>query len=854
VRIVVGVQRPTTEVICVREDGDLVRVLLVEDNPGDATLVQTFLNDDPDASRFRITVCERLTQALELAQDDATDLVLLDLGLPDSQGLETFKVMHDRHPGLPIIVLTGSDDVALGIAAIQSGATDFLAKGRIDSDLLPRAIRYALARGLAETSLRKSEERYRRMYEGSLAGVYSASLDGRVHDCNEAFASLLGYASLEDVRAIPAGQIYAQPEDRDRLVTRLQAQGGITNYETRLRRRDGSAVWVIENARLVEPETPAPPMIEGTVIEIARRRLLGDVLRILNRPNEWTALMRDILRTIKEATGIQAAGIRLNRADRYGLTIAEGFDCAGGDDRGGDRTGTSIVEESGKSCRDCLCGEVLREHTDSALPFFTAEGSFWTNAFTDLFSGDSRSPLVKSLQSDCCTFDYESLALIPIRSSDTVIGLLQLGDRRRNAFDPDLVRFLEDLAGTLGVAYRRQVSEERIRGLLARQTRINQLTLELGKTLDLQQTYRAVYQHIHALIDADAFLISLFDRDQEMIRAAYAVTRNVVRDPSSFPAIPLEPQGRGTQSHVIRTGEPLLVGDWQKAMRETSKHYRIYEEGTIVEGPATPDSEDDPDVTRSALLAPMMVEGAVLGVLQVQSHRHDAYKDEDLRLLAGLANVAGAAIRNAQLIGVIEDDARRLRSTLDGTIRALSRATETRDPYTAGHQRRVTELACAIAEHLDLNSETVEALRMAGLLHDIGKMSVPAEILVKPSRLTPIEFSMLKAHPEVGFDILKSAEMPWQVAEIVLQHHERMDGSGYPRGIQGDAIMLEARILCVSDVVEAMSSHRPYRPSLGTDAGVGEISTNAGTLYDRRVVQACRALFEGGFQWAEESS
>ncbi len=162
-----------------------------------------------------------------------------------------------------------------------------------------------------------------------------------------------------------------------------------------------------------------------------------------------------------------------------------------------------------------------------------------------------------------------------------------------------------------------------------------------------------------------------------------------------------------------------------------------------------------------------------------------------------------------------------------------------RDPYTAGHQKRVTDLACAIAEEMSLSKEQIEGLQMAGLIHDVGKILVPAEILSKPGRLTEIDFSMIETHPKVGYDILKTIEFPYPVAQIVIQHHERMDGSGYPAGLTGKEILLEARILAVADVVEAIASHRPYRPALGQDKAIEEISQNRGVLYDPKAVDAC---------------
>ncbi len=189
-----------------------------------------------------------------------------------------------------------------------------------------------------------------------------------------------------------------------------------------------------------------------------------------------------------------------------------------------------------------------------------------------------------------------------------------------------------------------------------------------------------------------------------------------------------------------------------------------------------------------------------------------------------------------------------LRSTLEGTVNALAALAEARDPYTAGHQQRVANLACAIAGEIGLSETQIQGIHRAGLVHDIGKIHIPAEILSKPTRLTDIELQMIRTHPQTAYDILSTVEFHWPVASVVLQHHERMDGSGYPHGLAKGEIHLEARILAVADVVEAMASDRPYRPAHGIDEALAEIEEQAGTLYDRQVVKACLRLFrEKGF-------
>jgi len=190
-----------------------------------------------------------------------------------------------------------------------------------------------------------------------------------------------------------------------------------------------------------------------------------------------------------------------------------------------------------------------------------------------------------------------------------------------------------------------------------------------------------------------------------------------------------------------------------------------------------------------------------------------------------------------------KQEAERTKKALEATVQAIAITIETRDRYTAGHQRLVANLACATAAEMNLPIDMIDGIRMAAVIHDIGKISVPSEILSKPTKLTNLEFSLIKTHSQSGYDILKDIDFPWPVARIVLEHHERMNGSGYPNGLTGDHILMESKILAVADVVESMSANRPYRPSLGIGVAIDEIEKNRGALYDSAVVDACLRLF-----------
>lgn len=252
-------------------------------------------------------------------------------------------------------------------------------------------------------------------------------------------------------------------------------------------------------------------------------------------------------------------------------------------------------------------------------------------------------------------------------------------------------------------------------------------------------------------------------------------------------------------------------------------------------------------------------DGKVFGMLTILAAETDAFDADEIELLTDLADdiVYGIATlrTRAERDRITYQHAHHaeiLQKSLEQSIQAIADTVEARDPYTAGHQRRVSELAVAIARELGLPEEKVHGIRLAATIHDLGKIRVPAEILTKPGKLSDIEFMLMKTHPQAGYDILKDVDFPWPIADIVRQHHERLDGSGYPQGLKDGQILFESRIMTVADVVESMASHRPYRPTLGIEAALQEIERGRGSAYDPAVADACLKLFrEGRFAFQE---
>ena len=285
-------------------------------------------------------------------------------------------------------------------------------------------------------------------------------------------------------------------------------------------------------------------------------------------------------------------------------------------------------------------------------------------------------------------------------------------------------------------------------------------------------------------------------------------------------------RGRSPWGTAIRTGTPQITQYSASDRTRTPWHDESLKRGY-----------------RSIIALPLRHATEILGALTIYASDPQAFQAEEVKLITELADDLSYGISALRTHAANGKGVARLQASMESTISAVASMVEMRDPYTTGHQQRVAELAVAIGRAMGLPEQTVYGLRLAGLVHDLGKIHIPAEILSKPGKLTKIEFEMIRTHPEAGYEILKDVDFLWPIAQTVLQHHERIDGSGYPAGLKGDQILLEAKIIAVADVVEAISSHRPYRPALGVDAALKELRDNRGKYYDPVVVDVCLRLF-----------
>ncbi len=380
------------------------------------------------------------------------------------------------------------------------------------------------------------------------------------------------------------------------------------------------------------------------------------------------------------------------------------------------------------------------------------------------------------------------------------------------------------LVGILGIAYEiteRKKHETAIQRSAEIQIVLREIVEAALLSTSLNGLFAAVHQLVKRILPARNFFVSLLDGVNSQIVRPYCV------DELDF--IPAQrPLGRGITEYIMRMGRAIHIKSADISHLREKGEIDIY---------LPPNCE--------FIAAPLRdSQGNFLGAVALYSIGDTHFLTEDMELFSIVAAQVSMAIERKRAEDELSRRLEQLKSSWQQTIRLLSNTAEVRDPYTAGHQKRVATLAAAIGRSMDsFTEEGLQGLTMAAMLHDIGKITVPSEILSKPGKISAVEFELIKTHCQAGYDLLKQAELPWNIAEIIHQHHERINGSGYPRGLVGQDILIEARIIAVADVVEAMSAHRPYRPGLGLDVSLQEIENNAGLLYDQDVVKHCLDLF-----------
>jgi PAS domain S-box-containing protein/putative nucleotidyltransferase with HDIG domain len=705
------------------------KLLIVEDNPGDVRLIVEMLHDA--GGNMTVESVETQAAAIDRLAVADVDVVLLDLGLPDSQGLETFTRLRDAAPGMAIIVFTGNSDVELAVRAVKEGAQDFLVKDRVSAELMTQAIAYAIERKHAEHKLAESEARYRTLAQRSPLAIF-VSRNKKDNDeillVNEACLKLFGASSPEELVGRSAVDLF-HPDSRTLVRKRIRKATSRTVpfIEAQIVRLDGTPVDVdVSAAPLKDQGLPATQVV---LRDITERK---EAERERSRAEKF---FRDTFEKadvgIAHVNVTDGGWLRVNQrlCDMLGYSreelLATTFAAL---------THPDDVDENVRHYRMMLAGEESAYTVDKR--YLRKDGStIWVHANIVMIRTEDETP------------DY---------MLDVVTDITE-----------------------------RKMAEK-------------------------------------ALASSESRLKAMFEQAPVGIAVLESPGGRIQETNARY----LEITGWSEEEMVARGWEGIThPDDVQQELTAFSKMGAGEIDGfTMAKRYVRPD-----DQVVWAILTVSTIKAPDLYLCMVEDITADKAAEE-------------LAVRQAEHI----------ERTLTSVIDIAGNIVELRDPYTAGHQRRVSELAVRIAESLGVSGHEVDDIRVAGLLHDIGKAGVPTEILGKPGMLSPVEFTLIKGHVEAGYRLAVSANMAEPITEMIYQHHERLEGSGYPRGLTGDQMLLGAKVLAVADVVEAMMSHRPYRPALGIKAALAEIERGTGSLYDADVVEACVRLFnEDGFKFSE---
>ncbi|MBI2909367.1 MAG: PAS domain S-box protein [Chloroflexi bacterium] len=823
-----------------------LRILLIEDNPGDARLVQTQLAEALGPA-VALDVVARLRDGLDRLRRDRFDAVLLDLELPDSQGLQTLDRVLDQAPAAPVVVLTGLDDERLGLEAVQRGAQEYLVKGPISSRSLGRVICYSVERKKAAEALGASVRDWHATFDAIADPVWLADADGTIQRCNKAVVTFLGRPLSEIIGQRCCSVVHGLSEpiaecplvrmcgSRQRETLELQIGGRWLHIVCHpLLDECGEVTRAVHVTTDITERKWAEEALRASE---TRYRVLvenvNDVIYALDSQGRFT-YVSPVVEAVtgykpQELVGRQIA--RLVHPDDLPAVLS-GLDEVLG--------GKSEPHEFRLLSKN---GEVQFVRVFSRLIFEGGQPAGLTGVLTDITQRKKAEEGLRSLEQR-----YRTI----VETANEAIWMLDT-DYRISYVNPKMTELLgyspEEMVGESNLLFihpemRKRILEyrtERLQGHTG--TYENRLLRKDGGVVATLSSVSPFFDDARRFLGVVAIHTDITERK----RAEEALRESEERFRATF-----EQSAVGV-THVDLEGKWLRVNQTFCDLVGYTREELLHRSFTDITHPD--------DIARGRDDVKNLIAGQVRTTSKEKRYIRKDGSAIWVNLTSSLAR--GPEGEPEYLIAVSEDiterkqaeeslkrAVQRLEETLDGTIRALSSVVDMRDPYTAGHQRRVAELACAIAGQMGLSDEQIEGIRSAALVHDIGKVAVPLEILSIPRPLSSVEFDFIRSHAQAGYDILKAIEFPWPLAQIVLQHHERMDGSGYPSGLTAGNILVEARILAVADVVEAMISHRPYRPALGELRALEEVSKGAGVLYDAKVVAACLTLFtEKGFQF-----
>jgi PAS domain S-box-containing protein len=772
-----------------------LRLLIVEDSSDDADLAVLELSRGGFAVEWTRV---ETPDAFEAALSPNLDVILSDYVMPHFDGLRALDMLKAHELSIPFILVSGTIGEETAVAAMRAGATDYLLRDRL-ARLAP-AVRLALgqkhmaaATELAEEALRQSEARFRALVEHSSDAVLLVDADGQVTYTTPATTRILGYPLDEFVGRGLFPLVDAQDEARARAAFDhwLRTPGQPLAAQLRVSHQAGHTLWV----EAVGTNLLADPAVRAVVINYR------DISERVQRERELEAISR-LSAVLRQAqTRAEMLPIILDHA--ISLLGAAGATL----DLRDSATRIMVVEQA-RGDWATLAGLHLGpdEGVDSHV---IATGQPYRNSDA---ASDPRFPRA------ALTANTPAVIAVPLKARDVPIGVLWAG--RRTPFGDDELRLLAAVADLVASAIHRATLHEQTETRLQRLSTLRMIDMAINASLDLQVTLNVLLSQATRQLNVHAATILLYERQTQAL--VFAAGRGFRLPGVETTRLRLGDRYAGVAALERRTVSlpNLNLGPLQDAMRDL-----VRREGFV-----------------AYVGVPLLAKGQLQGVFEI-FHRVPLQSDPEwLEYLETLAGQAAIAIDNATVYADLQRSHADLRLAYDSTLEGWSRALDLRDHETEGHTQRVTELSVRLAQSMGLGPDELVHLRRGALLHDIGKMGVPDYILHKPGKLTDEEWVVMRLHPVYAHEMLLPIAYLRRAIDIPYCHHEKWDGTGYPRGLKGESIPLSARIFAVADVWDALRSDRPYRPSWPADKTRAYILEQASQHFDARVVEAFARL------------
>lgn len=878
------------------ESGNMLHVLMLEDSSSDVELFERELQRAGIAFTSKyVDSQETFTRAIK---DFHPSVILSKYELPTFDGLTALKMVRRDHPEIPVVIIADELSEGEAIDLIHAGAKDFVLKSQLSK--LPLAVLHVLTveQGIRE---RKAAEQTIRENEIRLNGITAATLDaiimlddsGCISFWNAAAERIFGYSAAEalgkELHPFLAPSRFLDAYRQNFAYFGQTGEGTVIGkiLELTALRKDGSEfpIELSISAMKLKEKWHAVGVLRDISARKQRQQELSASRSLLS-----TIIESAPIRVFWKDTELRYLGCNTEFAHDAGMSHPE--ELIGKDDfqmgwrdqaelyRADDRQ----VMESGnpkigyEEPQTTPGGHTIWLRT-SKVPLRDDNGKVfgmlgiyeeitkWKNAelereqyfkffnaSNDLMGiADPNGAFKKVNPAFLSTLGYSEDEILSkpfiefIHSDDRQSTLDEMARQLERGYSLNFENRYVCKDGSLRwLSWRAHVNfEEKLTYATARD--VTDEKAAERELLRLNRTLKTIssgnHTMLHASNEADLMKniceVITSSRDYELAWIGFvrkdknkSIEVMAASGPSKEYVKSLQlswddcPAGHGPTGTAVRTGKTQIAQDIQNESRmepwkEAAAHYGH----------------------KSSIALPLKVNEAVIGALSIYAAQPFAFNTEEVALLEEVASDLAFGIESLRTHDERTQYAQRLRTSLEETLQAFASTVEMRDPYTSGHQRRVADLAVAIARELSVPEDQVHGIHLSGMVHDLGKMHIPSEILNRPGKLSELELNLIKTHAQAGYDILKGIQFPWPIAQAVLQHHEHLDGSGYPQGLKDGQIILEAKILTVADVVEAITSHRPYRPGLGNDAALYEIKKNRGIFYDPAVVDACVKLF-----------